>query len=427
MMFVICLLAWLLQLRLVQGLSPETVSLAACPETCLRDALRTSNCTAPGVACLCADDDLFAELVSCAQHGCMPKDTLAAINVTTVACDFPVRDDRPKLTQMAIAFLSVTSVIVGLRLFQRLCLGTGLYSDDWLIVVSYICGIPSTIILIVGLAGHGLGTDAWTVPFDDITRFLRFMYVNEILYFTQVFTVKLSILAFYLRLFPGTVVRRLIWATIGLTCCYIVIYDLMVVCQCKPINHYWLGWDREFPGSCLSINALVWANAASSITLDVWMLVLPLSQLKALQLHWKKKIGVALMFSVGVFVTAVSILRLQFLVKFGSSTNTTWDQFPTSYWSAVELNVSVCCACMPSMRLILVRMFPTMLGSSRDRLHESPISLSMHRRARNPTNPDPTLKIIQSRGFQGYCDLHDERSSSRELSEGDSSWTKGAP
>jgi hypothetical protein len=45
---------------------------------------------------------------------------------------------------------------------------------------------------------------------------------------------------------------------------------------------------------------LVWANAASSIVLDLWMLVLPLSQLRVLQLHWKKKVGVALMFSVGV-------------------------------------------------------------------------------------------------------------------------------
>ena len=126
------------------------------------------------------------------------------------------------------------------------------------------------------------------------------MYVNEILYFTQVFTVKLSILAFYLRLFPGTLVRRLIWGTIFVTCGFILIYDLMVILQCRPVSYYWLGWDKESEGSCLSINALVWANAASSITLDVWMLALPLSQLKTLQLHWKKKIGVVLMFSVGV-------------------------------------------------------------------------------------------------------------------------------
>jgi hypothetical protein len=99
-------------------------------------------------------------------------------------------------------------------------------------------------------------------------------------------------------------------------------------------------------------------------------------------------------------VTAVSALRLQFLVRFGSSTNPTWDMFPTSYWSTVELNVSVCCACMPSMRLILERIFPKVLGSTRDRLHDSPISLSRHRRALTSGNADPTSKIVLSREFQ---------------------------
>lgn len=126
------------------------------------------------------------------------------------------------------------------------------------------------------------------------------MYINEVLYFTQVFTVKLSILAFYLRLFPGVLIRRLIWGTVSVTVSFIIIFDLVTIFQCQPVGHYWTGWDGETEGHCLSINALVWANAASSILLDAWMIFIPLSQLRNLQLHWKKKIGVALMFSVGV-------------------------------------------------------------------------------------------------------------------------------
>jgi hypothetical protein len=51
-------------------------------------------------------------------------------------------------------------------------------------------------------------------------------------------------------------------------------------------------------GSCLNINAIAWANAIISILLDVWMLAIPLWQLKGLQLDWKKKLGVGMMFSV---------------------------------------------------------------------------------------------------------------------------------
>lgn len=49
----------------------------------------------------------------------------------------------------------------------------------------------------------------------------------------------------------------------------------------------------------LNINAIGWANASISIALDVWMLGIPLLQIRRLKLHWKKKISVAMMFFVG--------------------------------------------------------------------------------------------------------------------------------
>jgi hypothetical protein len=60
----------------------------------------------------------------------------------------------------------------------------------------------------------------------------------------------------------------------------------------------------------------------------------------------------------------VSIIRLQFLVDLGSSTNPTFDQTDVSIWSTVEINVGIICTCMPSLRLFLVRLFPVLGGSS---------------------------------------------------------------
>lgn len=64
-------------------------------------------------------------------------------------------------------------------------------------------------------------------------------------------------------------------------------------------------------------------------------------------------------------VTIVSILRLRSLLKFGSdSTNPTWEFFDIGIWSTVEINVGIICACLPSLRLLLVRMFPKLLGTT---------------------------------------------------------------
>lgn len=88
-------------------------------------------------------------------------------------------------------------------------------------------------------------------------------------------------------------------------------------------------------------------------------------QLKGLKFHWKKKVGVAIMFCVGTFVTVVSILRLRSLVKFGThSTNPMWDFFDPGVWSTVEINVGIICACMPALRLLLVRLFPSLLSTT---------------------------------------------------------------
>jgi rhodopsin domain-containing protein len=64
-------------------------------------------------------------------------------------------------------------------------------------------------------------------------------------------------------------------------------------------------------------------------------------------------------------VTIVSILRLVYLITYASSHNPTWEQFDAAKWSTIETNVGVICACMPTMRLILVRSFPRLTDSVR--------------------------------------------------------------
>jgi hypothetical protein len=52
------------------------------------------------------------------------------------------------------------------------------------------------------------------------------------------------------------------------------------------------------------------------------------------------------------------MIRLTSLVKLRNSDNPTWDYMGVSQWSSIEITVGVICACMPTMRMILVRLFP---------------------------------------------------------------------
>jgi hypothetical protein len=171
--------------------------------------------------------------------------------------------------------------------------------DDYFIAITLAVGIPSSVLTVHGLTSNGLGRDIWTVKFEQITNFIHVFYAMEILYFAQVALLKLSLLFFYLKIFPGPTIRKLIWGTVTFDVMFGVVFAFVGIFQCRPISFYWKSWDGEHQGQCVDVNALGWANAAISILLDGWMLALPMSQIVHLNLHWKKKIGVALMFIVG--------------------------------------------------------------------------------------------------------------------------------
>jgi len=113
-------------------------------------------------------------------------------------------------------------------------------------------------------------------------------------------SVKLTFLLLYLRIFPGAKIRKVIWWTLIVNCTYTFVFVLMGFFQCRPIRYFWKRWDGEHEGSCINPNAIGWLNASISILLDIWMLGIPITQIIDLNMHWKKRLGVGLMFSVGI-------------------------------------------------------------------------------------------------------------------------------
>jgi hypothetical protein len=178
---------------------------------------------------------------------------------------------------------TISGAVVALRLYSKFFTHSEFGNDDYFIAITLAAGIPSSILTVHGLTSNGLGKDIWAVSFEQITNFIHVFYVMEILYFAQVALLKLSLLFFYLRIFPGPKIRKLLWGTVAFDVLFGVMFVFVGIFQCRPISFYWKNW----------------ANAAISIVLDGWMLGLPMSQVVSLNLHWKKKIGVGLMFVVG--------------------------------------------------------------------------------------------------------------------------------
>jgi hypothetical protein len=170
-------------------------------------------------------------------------------------------------------------------------------------------------VLTAVVANDGLGKDIWTVPFDNITKILhvsmslllltyklqqlmlaQIYYFDEALYLSSIALTKISILLFYLRIFPNPTFRKLVWVAIAYCIGYILSTILALVFQCKPLNLAWTRWDNEHPGQCFNLNLLGWMTAALNIIGDVVVMCLPLHELSKLAMGTRKKAGIMLMF-----------------------------------------------------------------------------------------------------------------------------------
>lgn len=124
----------------------------------------------------------------------------------------------------------------------------------------------------------------------------KIFYYTELLYLASVALTKISVLLFYLRIFPNTKLRRAIWFTIVLCVLYLIAFVTADALQCLPIDIAWERWDGEHHGKCINLNRLGWASAAVNIVLDLIVIVLPMREVKNLSLSRRRKAGVMLMF-----------------------------------------------------------------------------------------------------------------------------------
>lgn len=160
---------------------------------------------------------------------------------------------------------------------------------------------------------------------------------------------KLSLLLAYLR-FAGFQrrYRMILWSVIVLATLNSVIFAFVFAFTCTPPAKT---WNRELEGTCLNELAFYFAFASSNILFDLLVIALPFPILKQLQLDMRKKIGLGVLFSLGVFVTIVQIIRIQTIASLKEYTG---SQNPIM-WSMIEIHVGIIISCVPTYTPLMRR------------------------------------------------------------------------
>ncbi|QUC19584.1 uncharacterized protein UV8b_03825 [Ustilaginoidea virens] len=346
-----------------------------CTLDCIRPSnLLDSNCT--NSICACRLDDALDDARSCLRRSCGYPDILAAKHITSSACngrDYR-RDSAGAYKVMNMALSILTGVVCISRfVFKRKFSAARRYTpDDWILMSAFAVGLPCALVNRHGLVHSGLGRDAWTLTTDDIYHFAIYFYILEILYTICMALIKLTLLAFYLTLFlaasTSVWTRRLLWGSITFQVVLATVTIMLAVFQCSPVSYYWKQLvASDASASCIASTPIVWTNASLNVALDIWIVLIPLREVRNLRMPLRKKLGVIFMFLMGTFVTVVSILRLSSIYLTSASINITWDYLPLALWSTVEINVGIICTCLPTLRLIFMSISPKVCGSQEPR------------------------------------------------------------
>lgn len=194
--------------------------------------------------------------------------------------------------------------------------------------------------------------------------------------------VKTSILVFYLTLTKGESVYR--WAN------YVTLFvvnaaglalTLVNVFQCHPVGAA-VTYPLPSDAKCTDIVTLYLCSSPVNITTDLAILFLPMPILTKMRLPRKQKIILVVTFSFGFFVAIVDVIRIAYLQNAATSRqlalqelhlqdsnngdDLSWFASLSFMWSVVEVNVSIMCACVPSLKPLVARLIPKLIRDTDD-------------------------------------------------------------
>ncbi|KAE8393126.1 hypothetical protein BDV23DRAFT_170512 [Aspergillus alliaceus] len=377
----------------VGAVAAETDSeqtLPQCAITCQKQVLanNSTTCASTDTSCLCDDNTFQNDMTICVSTSCNGRQTLLTKRLSNRQCGIPTHRGRPEIEAATLVPLILSTILFANRMIAKFMgLGGGWGADDFTIIVAYILAVA-----IFGtnaaMIHHGFGQNLWDIsPMDDITIVLKYFFAFVVMYKTEISLAKISVCLFLLRIFQSPMFRYTTFIIIGLNAAIAVTWVLTDCLRCIPVHLAWDQWETGEKGRCVDFIMVTFVNAFVNIGVDAVMVLMPVYEVIKLNLSARKKVGVSVMFAMGLVLTAVAIIRVIVFYFNRWNTNPTVQLQPIVHWSVLETQITIMCACLPTFRAMMVHLFPKMLGNS---------SNQSYYENRNTPNPRPTFASNQA-------------------------------
>ncbi|UQC82683.1 CFEM domain-containing protein [Colletotrichum lupini] len=312
----------------------------------------------------------MSQAVAALVHAAQLRDTSS-----TSAALPPITDDYPypysslQHTGFVVLFFfpTIALLVVGLRVYSRV--STKQFGwDDGLICFAMADSIAETAASYMGMRLGFIGIHVSDIPLEADSRLgSLWNYIIQLLYNPILAIVKTSVLMFLLRLSgQKRSVRYAIHALNVFNIALGIAIFTTIIFQCQPISYFWEKAGRNPPteGKCIDMAAFYVSTASLTIFTDVLALALPFWIFLGLKMPLRVKMALLAVFGLGAVVTAVSVLRLAWLIEISYHINQQDPTYDIRFtYSAVETNLAIITASAPALRGLFLRWFPKFFAS----------------------------------------------------------------
>ncbi|GKU04909.1 hypothetical protein FLAG1_07653 [Fusarium langsethiae] len=266
--------------------------------------------------------------------------------------------DRHGLVTIIWVCFTIATLFVSLRLFVRWQQNRRFLADDCWIFFAWLCTLTMAILqteqmeALWYMTHLQAGRIAYVpeVMLSQRHQLSKWQFPIIKLFWITLWSVKASFLAIFWRLVQPFIIIRRLWYFV----CFFVASALVVcvVCSvftCNTPSDYFYG-ACDSPKEQWRQNFNVIFSTTVDVTSDLMIMALPIAVLPSLQLDRKKKIGLGIVFSLGVIVISVAIVRMsQVIVK------RQVDLVGLAIWGAVETATALVVGSLPALKGLLSR------------------------------------------------------------------------
>ncbi|KAI1298540.1 hypothetical protein F5Y03DRAFT_386628 [Xylaria venustula] len=326
--------------------------------------------------------------------------------------------------------VSLASIVALLRVYARLVYLKVVHLADFIGLAAYGVYLGLVYLLFDLLNTTGFFVHQWDLHVKDLIEFNRLYTIATQLYCVTIATIKPAIIVEWVFIFvPAHTRNYFYWISYIVLWLHILFYLGIIIflnTACHPRDKL---WNPLLPGKCVKTTFTGALLAAVNLTVDIILFILPQRVIWGLQMSFKRRLDVSLIFLFGVLAIISASFKVSTANPYNKSNDTTYLFASLVLWSFSEASCGIIIFCLPSILKALGSVNLSQLtaslkswaGASRDLLHKIRSGSTAQAAWSGITSKQSDSSMrdqVHAPGGEKCSDIHDEDVTSASAQQG---------